>query len=324
MVLALVIMFVSGVLLVTSASWLLKETTKLSSLLHLSPMFMALTLVAIGTSLPELTVSGLSLKVDDFSLANGNIVGSNITNATLVFSLAILARKIKLSDASLPSNINLMLLVTGIYLISYLASGRAQLHQAGTLIGVGIGATLWSYYHSTRLMNDQEKILTQQLHHLTKGQTHRLWRVMLQIIISLILLVLSGQLLVGSTQYLAIQLGVASGVLGITLTSLVTSFPEIVTVLVAQRSQQPEMALGNIVGSNIYNLSIIGGLISLNQTDKSLGWVEMGYLLLASLFLAGVVKKFDRQVVPAWVGIGGILLYVLFIIQTYLFALGAN
>lgn len=244
------------IVLLFSADLLVRASKKLSVAWRLSPIFVSLVVVALGTSLPELAVTISSLAQGDGGLAIGNIIGSNITNATLVFGLAVLSGTLKVGRYKTQRNAYLMLIVTGLFV--FLQFSRwSGMTQAGILFVSLVAILIYDSLLAFRGRVREDKKLLKSLIKLNGKPKVRWWLPLLMV--SVVTLYLSGTALVTSVNALSEIFGISTSILGLTLTATVTSFPEIITLLIAGWQGESKIALGTILGSNIYNLTLIGG-----------------------------------------------------------------
>lgn len=307
----------SLILLLLSAHFLVKSSKKLSIAWSLSPIFISLVVVALGTSLPELAVTVSSLMSGDGGLAIGNIVGSNITNATLVFGLSVVSGSLKIGTFKTQRNAYLMLIVTGLFV--FLQFSRwSGIFQAGilyvSLVAILVYDSLLAF--RGRFREDKASLL-----HLVKanGGKPSVWLWFPVLAVTVVVLFFSGQLLVQSVNDLALVTGISTSFLGLTLTATVTSLPEILTLLIAGIKGESKIALGTILGSNIYNLTLIGGLLSFFPTGLTPTALanDLMYLLFTTVFLVTVVLMLKGKVVRREVGFLGIFLFLIFLFLSY-------
>ena len=289
----LVGLFVGGELLVRFAS-------QLAQRLGISSLVVGLTVVAFGTSAPELAASLTAALRGSPDIALGNVIGSNTANIGLILGLSALVTPLVSGARFLRRELPFMVL-TGAALLPLLLDGRL-----GRLEGVGLLVVLTLYL--LVLFRTGEAPLPEPLVEAAEPKpSGPLWLSLLGITGGLVLLVGGAQALVAGAVTVATALGVPQTVIGLTLVAVGTSLPELVSSLVAASKGEGDLALGNIVGSNIFNVLAILGVSSLVQPlatpFASLGtdlWIMLGFTLLAVLFLA------TRLVLNRWEG--GLLL----------------
>ena len=280
----LVGLFVGGELLVRFAS-------RLAQRLGISSLVVGLTVVAFGTSAPELAASLTAALRGSSEIALGNVIGSNIANIGLILGLSALVVPLTTGARFLRRELPFMVL-TGAALLPLLLDGRL-----GRLEGAGLVGILLIYLVILFRAGEPEDAPA------VPTGTAPLALSLLGIGGGLVLLVGGAQALVAGAVSVATALGVPETVIGLTLVAVGTSLPELVSSLAAAAKGEGDLALGNIVGSNIFNVLAILGVTSLVQplaipfADLNADlWIMLGFTLLAALFLA------TRLVLNRWEG----------------------
>jgi cation:H+ antiporter len=266
----LVLQFSAGfVLLVGGAESLVRGASRLAVRYHLPPVLIGLTIVAFGTSLPELVVSlTAALDGNASAIAIGNIVGSNIANLGLILGLAGIIRVLPVYGSFVRRELPILLAV------SLLFTAMAWLNMdigrwEGVLLVVGfVGQTVLSWRAAARDPAYSQEVQTtvetvESIDPDTAKPSRTVWLDVLGIIVGLSGLILGAQWLVGAASELARALGISEVVIGLTLVALGTSLPEVATSIVAVLRGNGEIAIGNVVGSNLFNLLAIGGITAL-------------------------------------------------------------
>ncbi len=254
-----IVLFIAGlVFLVFGAELLVRGASKLAAALGMSPLIIGLTVVAFGTSAPEFAVSLKSALASQASIAVGNVVGSNIFNVLFILGLSALTCPLIVSRQLIRLDVPLMIGA------SALVIGLAWDHQLGRLDGlllfiVLILYTIFLFYQGRKASSKSESTPanTQQ-----PGGRSAL-RDLALIIGGLALLVIGSQWLVTSAVSFAQWFGVSEVVIGLTIIAAGTSLPELVTSVVASLRGERDIAVGNIVGSNLFNLLGVLGLSAL-------------------------------------------------------------
>lgn len=265
-----VIQFVAGfVLLVGGAESLVRGASRLAVRFYLPPVLIGLTIVAFGTSLPELVVSlTAALGGEAGSIAVGNIVGSNIANLGLILGLAGVIKTLPVDAGFVRRELPILLAV------SLLFTAMAWLHMdidriEGLLLIAGfVGLTILSWRAAAREPAYSEEIETtvktvESINPDAAKPSHLVWVDALAIVMGLGGLILGAQWLVAAASNLARTLGISEVVVGLTLVAIGTSLPEVATSIVAVLRGNSEIAVGNVVGSNLVNLLAIGGITAL-------------------------------------------------------------
>jgi cation:H+ antiporter len=254
-------MFVVGVVaLVAGAEAMVRGAARLATRTGLSPIVIGLTVVAFGTSAPELAVSvGASIN-GEADLAIGNVVGSNIANVLLVLGLAavvggglVVAQRIVRVDV--PLVVGASILVMLFSLNNKLGRGEGVI-----LIVLLLVYLVWTIRSAQRGGAPHiEAEFAEALDH-EKVREISVWADLGYVVAGLVLLVLGAQLLVGAATDIAVQLGVSQLVIGLTVVAVGTSLPEIATSILAAARGERDLAVGNAIGSNLFNLLAVLGL----------------------------------------------------------------
>jgi cation:H+ antiporter len=251
------------VVLVFGADWLVKGASRLALSLGMTPLVVGLTVVAFGTSAPELAVSVASAWSGQADLAVGNVVGSNIANVLLILGISALVAPLVVNQQLVRLDVPIMLGATVLFYVLSL-DGRINLWDS-ILLASGILAYVAFLIRESR----REKsvlVLAEYEEAVESGGT--LTGDILWMVAGLVGLVAGAQLLVEGAVSLARHFGVSELMIGLTVLAIGTSLPELATSVVAAMRGERDIAVGNVVGSNIFNLlSVLGftGLVSLGQ-----------------------------------------------------------
>lgn len=270
MLVTVLLILVGFVVLGVGAEFMVNGSSKLALRLGITPLVVGLTVVAFGTSAPELAVSIESTLDGVGALALGNVIGSNIANIGLVLGITAIIHPIEIERNLVRSQIPIVIGCT-VLLGLLLLDG-----QLGTLDGLLLGGGLlvflgFSYWQSTREMSGDDPDLAPIVHPREHGRT---WVNVLMLIGGLVLLVAGSSLFVSNTVDLARTIGISEAVIGLTLVAIGTSVPELATSVTAAFRRQGDIAIGNVIGSNTFNiLSVLGitalfGVITTEQFSR--------------------------------------------------------
>lgn len=292
---------VSLFFVIKSADWFTEGAEKLALSVGVSQWVIGLTLLALGTSLPELFTSFTASFAGMPELVVDNVVGSNIANILLIIGIsAIFARKLvvnrDLIDLDLP-----ILLVSQTIFVFTIWDGKVSVPE-----GIILLLVLVIYLAYSMRVHEGETTG----HHHKKENMLKLSGI---IIASLVVLIFASKYTITSMIELGTLLGISASILGVTALAVGTSLPELMVSVSAARKGNFEMSLGNILGSNIFNAAGIVGLVSLffgltvSATTLSIG---LGFLIASTLLcvISGISKR-----IHLWEGLLFVLLYVVFI-----------
>ena len=259
MVLTILAICLGIALLAFGAERFVGAAASLARRLGVSPLFVGLTIVSMGTSFPELLVSSTAVLGGHSAMALGNVLGSNIANVFLVLGLSSLLHPVKVDPQVIGRDYSALLLAT---VIAWLMAANGVL---GRLEGVILLAGLIVYYGVA--LRSAGARGNKKLTGATSEDGHRpmesLYGLMVRLVASLVLLLVGSRLLIWGGVGLARAMGVSELVIGLTLVALGTSLPELATTLTGIIKKQDSIAVGNVVGSNIFNTLAILGTISI-------------------------------------------------------------
>ena len=288
------ISFVAGIaLVILGADWLTKGASALARRFNMSELLIGLTIVAIGTSLPELVISTGSALKGSPGLALGNIIGSNIFNGMLILGVTALLCPIKFDAKMLTREIpfNLLasivlILVSGSMLVGG-APGEMITRYGGMLLLCFLAIFVRYTFTITNDGGDEEA-----------GEVLSIGKVVLFIVAGLAALIFGGNVFVDGATAIARVLGLSEAVIGITIVSAGSSLPELAVSVSAARKGNVGIALGNVLGSNILNIFFILG-VSATITPIALDGFSVVdyYVLLASSLLIYFVARFGGKAV---------------------------
>ena len=253
----LFLLLVGFVALILGANWLVNGATSIGVKAKLSPLIIGLTIVAFGTSLPEMIVNVFSCIKGSPGLAIGNIIGSNTMNILLILGVSSMIYPINVSRISIRRDIPAGFIAT--FAITLMAndffrgtSGTIDWVEGLVLLGMGAGY-LWLTFKQNS--DDSEDSETQQ--ELPWGKT------IFQLVLGIIGLYLGGELVSRNAQILALSWGMSESTVGLTVVATATSLPELITSIVAALKKNSSIAIGNVLGSNILNIFMVLGVSSL-------------------------------------------------------------
>ncbi|MEM8830031.1 MAG: calcium/sodium antiporter [Cyanobacteria bacterium P01_G01_bin.19] len=246
------------VLLVAGAEFLVKGASRVAAALQISPLIIGLTIVAYGTSAPEMFVSTMSSFSGQGDIAMGNVVGSNICNVLLILGLSALVAPLTVTKQIIRSDVPIMIGVSALLLIFCLDGKLSRVDGIILLVG-GVTYTFSLIYQSSKQKRTQDEFTEE---YSFDGQiTPSLWVKNIAFIIGgLALLVLGSRWLVDSAVTIAEALGVNELLIGLTIVAIGTSLPELATSVVASFRVERDIAVGNVLGSNIFNILVVLGV----------------------------------------------------------------
>ncbi|MBI4019401.1 MAG: calcium/sodium antiporter [Candidatus Aenigmarchaeota archaeon] len=298
------------VLLSKGADWLVDGASSLAKKLGVPTLVVGLTIVAFGTSLPELIVNVIASMQGSSDIAIGNVAGSNIANILLILGISALSRALKVHRSTVWNEIPLSLLAA-IALFTY--SSRTFLDDTSAVITKSDGIILllffgiFLYYVATMALSTGLKADT--------GKTGPMLHSIIAIALGLVALYFGGRWVVEGAVMLASNMGVSEYLISATIIAVGTSLPELFTSINAARKGEDDMAIGNIIGSNIFNIFFILGISALlNPITMSLhASVDILILLLVTTLLFVFMFIGKRHTLEKSQGAMFVVLYLCYI-----------
>ncbi|MGR3637664.1 MAG: calcium/sodium antiporter [Shimia sp.] len=306
------------VILLLAGDALVRGAVNLSLRIGIPALIVSLTIVAFGTSAPELLISLQAALKNAPGIALGNVVGSNIANVLLVLGVPAAMTALHTSGSDTRRSFAFMIFSTLLF-IGLAACGIFTFWSGVILLialAVMLGDAMRSAYHHRKevaaacAVEDDEDV---------EGADPDMpwWRIIVFLLLGLIGLPLGADLMVDNAEIIARRYGVSDTVIGLTLVALGTSLPELATTMMAALRRQADVALGNVIGSNMFNLLAIIGITSIVHpisVDPSFLKFDMWAMLAASLMLIPFVFM-KRDITRVW-GVTFTALYLLFILIT--------
>ena len=258
----IVLLIIGLIILIVGGDYLVRGASSIALRLHLSPLVVGLTIVAFGTSAPELLISVRSALKGSPDIAMGNVIGSNICNLALVLGLTAVINPVKVQANSI--KIDWPVTMGASILLYFTIRGGYIEAQEGVLFILILISYLFFIIRKSR------KTIKASLHTTEKdvipdSPPKQIWKDIVFILIGCIGLFYGSEWFVGSAQILALNLGVEERIVGLTVVAFGTSLPELATAAVASYKGQTDLALGNLMGSNIFNILSILGITSVIQ-----------------------------------------------------------
>lgn len=310
------------VLLVKGADFFVDGAAGIAGKCRISPLVIGLTVVAFGTSMPELAVSVTSAATGSTDLSIGNVVGSNIANILLILGVSALVCKLPVRRASLVLDIP-VLLIASVLLIGLGIWGGALEWWDGLIFLAVFAVYMVILMRGARKdppIPEEEKIPKSRLGIWYAHKKERTWFLVVLTVLGLGMVVGGGTLLVEGAKYVARAAGMSERVIGLTVVAVGTSLPELVTSVVAASKKQTDIAVGNIIGSNIFNILLIAGVSSLvaplefRMTDNLID----ALVALTAAVLLYWLAMFDKHRLGKTAGIVFLLGYAAYYVYLFL------
>ena len=282
MILPFVLLIVGFVALILGANWLVDGATSVGIRAKLSPLIIGLTIVAFGTSLPELIINVFSCIKGSSGLAIGNIIGSNIMNILLILGIASIIYPIDVSRISIRRDIPVGFLATAALFLMANDFFVGHSQTINWIEGLVLLLLAAGYLYLTMVKNESPSTEVEAIQIPLPW-----WKTILFIVLGIIGLWIGGELVSNNAQTIAKAWGMSEALIGLTVVAMATSLPELITSIVAALKKNSGIAIGNVLGSNILNIFVvlgISGLITPLQFDANLN-ITLGILFFANLLM---------------------------------------
>jgi len=315
--LTVVWLIVGLVCLVFGAEWLVRGASSVATKLGVAPIVVGLTVVAFGTSAPELAVSVSGALSGTADIALGNVVGSNTANILLILGLSAAISGLSIQQRLLRFDIPVLVVITTVVYLLMLNRSVSRIEGALLFLGVVV-YTGWLLRGALRSESPAVQREYEQAVETVEGPTivGSLTFQIALVIVGLSMLVLGSQLLVNSATKIASALGVSELVIGLTVVAVGTSLPELATSVLAAIRGQRDIAVGNVVGSNIFNLLAVLGAsaaVSRNGIAVNSEVIRLDYPVMLAATVVLLPICWNGFMIKKWEGALLVLFYVAYV-----------
>ena len=251
------------VFLIIAGDWMVRGAAALARNWGVPALIVGLTIVAFGTSAPELVVGVQAVMQGAGELAAGNVIGSNIANVLLALGLPALIMAIPTNMTGVARNTFICLFATVLFIALAFINNPLAMWQGGILFTGIILYLLYMFRLSKAGIHDPILDEMTEIEEGEDGLPTKVWVSFAYVIIGIAGLVIGGKLIVDNSVLIAAQMGISETIIGLTIVAIGTSLPEIATVVVASYRGHSEVAIGNVLGSNVFNLFAVMGATAL-------------------------------------------------------------
>lgn len=314
MIINILLILAGFVLLIKGADWLVEGASGIAKKFHIPEIIIGLTIVSIGTSMPELFVSITSAvkNLEDISL--GNVIGSNICNLLLILGLSATINPIIFKKETKMFEIPMNLGITILFLILCNIGNQVSRIDGIILLVAFIAFITYTIVMAKKGndLNNNEDIETD------KKPRKAIWDIVF-ILLGIIALKFGGDFVVDNAEAIAKTFNISEKIIGLTIVAIGTSLPELVTSVTAAIKKNSDIAIGNIIGSNIFNfLFIIGVASSINPINYNISYNLQMAILLVATFVLGLFPHTDRKdEMTQSNGITYLMLYALYMVVLF-------
>ena len=338
MVFNILFLIIGFIILIKGADILVSGSSSLAKKFGLSGLMIGLTVVAFGTSAPELIVNIFSSLAGSSDIGMGNIIGSNISNILLILGISAIICNLQVADSVIKKQLPFSILSV---LVLFFLINSSMLNSAGvdglfrsggfillTFFAISLHFTFSLSPKTTSDAKGKIKDIFKYIlfFFLTKKREKReedikdlnIWLILALIILGMIGLFIGGKLIVDNATELALAVGLSQAFIGLTVVALGTSLPELAASIIAARKNQIQMAVGNVIGSNIFNLLWVLGISSIIKPidfNPALNF-DILFLIFVSILLFGLIymgKRFYFTKKEGYILVGLYIAYIIFI-----------
>ena len=317
-VISIALLIVGFVLLIKGADLFVDGASSTACNFKVPKILIGLTIIAFGTSAPELAVSLQALASGSTDMVLGNVIGSNIINILLILGLAAIIKPIRIRNNTIRKEIPITILITSLLAVLFLdvqlKSGSIDQITRSDGIAILLFFAVFLYYLISLAMRDRKSLQAKD------KPKWKLAKSLLFTVIGVGGIIIGSQLVVNSATEIATAIGISERIISLTVIALGTSLPELVTTVVSAKKGEVDLALGNILGSNIFNVCVVLGIpVALfgTVTPESFAMIDL-YMLIASAFILFVFSLTKRKITRAE---GAVMLMAFIAYYTLIFVL---
>ena len=310
MFIAIILLIIGFILLIKGADIFVDGASSTAQNFKVSKMLIGLTIVAFGTSAPELAVSIQALSRGSADMVLGNVVGSNITNSLLILGVAVIIRNLTVKRNTIKKELPLHMLITSVLAVLFLDKElnhtTTNMVTRGDALAILLVFSVFLYYLISISRDKIDEEAEKAKFNIPKS--------LLLVAIGLVGIIVGSDLVVDSATSIAKTLGVSERMISLTIVAFGTSLPELVTSIISAIKKEQDILVGNIIGSNIFNICIVLGLpvaIFGNLVPTSFQIIDFIFLILSSILLY-IVPKVRNYRISRRSGICLLLLYFLY------------
>ncbi len=301
-----IIILVAGfVLLALGANFFVDGAAVVAKKLKVPGFLIGMTVVAMGTSLPECAVTITASFRGNNGMAISNVIGSNIFNLLVVCGVCAVITPIAIQKSTMRREFPFSILAEGILLVMCVVGMKVGHIDGIILLAIFVLFLMWMIRSTIKAVRAGEQVEETQVRDLTNA------RCVLYIVFGALFIVLGGWLSVGAAEQIALRLGMSETLVGLTICAIGTSLPELFTSAAAAMKKQTSMALGNVIGSNIFNVLLVAGISTaispIAVTTNNL--IDLIFVMVISaliILMVAKIRKLNRA--------GGILLLALYVL----------
>ena len=306
-------------ILIKGSDMFVDGASSIAKKLKIPTIIIGLTLVSIGTSMPELSASINSAIVNDSDMNFGNVVGSNIFNLLVVIGCSSLFVPLVVSKQIIKYDLPILLGIYGLLALftMVITPNQLQLWESIIIFTLSIVYTLFLIFRNKKEIKEEREKAA--LNPADETKKIKWFKSLIFVAIGLACIVFGGRIVVDNAKQIAEYLQINSLIIGLTVVAVGTSLPELVTSIVAAKKGENDIAVANVVGSNIYNVLLILGLSSIIRplnVASNPNFIDLAFMAFTTILFIFFI--FKAKTVKKWQGIVMVLLYIAYVVYIVL------
>lgn len=320
MIINFLLFFFGLFLLYLGAEFLVRGASKIALMARINPLIVGVTVVAFGTSSPEIIVSFVAALSNKADVAVGNIVGSNIANIGLILGISAVIRAVKLRKTKIAAEVFWMLGASVLFILFSLNGMLDQWEGIVLFIALLIFVVI-SVRISLQQRNNNSEFVDEPIGRIRSlPKLIQLLIFASLVVIGIVILVWGSKVTIDSAIFIAREFGISEIIIGLTLVAFGTSLPELATAIISIIKRENAILIGNVIGSNIFNLLCVGGLVSsfvkIPIKERVIEF-DLPAMMFISLLLLPVVFKWNK--IPRFLGLFLLVLYFSYITLSFFY-----
>ena len=313
--LAILFLVIGFVFLVKGADIFVEGSSSIAKKFKVPSIIIGLTIVAMGTSLPEAAVSVTASIANKNALAVSNVIGSNIFNLMMVIGVSAIMTPVAVNKATLKRDFPFSVICAILLLILGVIGPMSLGHADGVIFLILFAGFIGLMIHSAmKASKEGNAIASEEIEAAEEIKIMPVWKSLLFIVIGAVGIILGGDVVVDSASNIAAKFGMSQTLIGLTIVSVGTSLPELVTSIVAARKNEADMALGNAIGSNVFNILFVLGIAGAISPMAFLTENVIDIVILLVFSLIVWLFAWTKKEIKRGEGLIMVLLYVLYVV----------
>lgn len=313
--LAILFLVIGFVFLVKGADIFVEGSSSIAKKFKVPSIIIGLTIVAMGTSLPEAAVSVTASIANKNALAVSNVIGSNIFNLMMVIGVCAIMTPVAVNKATLKRDFPFSVICAILLLVLGLIGPMSLGHADGVIFLILFAGFIGLMIRSAmKASKEGNAVASEEIEAAEEIKIMPVWKSLLFIVIGAVGIIIGGDVVVDSASNIAAKFGMSQTLIGLTIVSVGTSLPELVTSIVAARKNEVDMALGNAIGSNVFNILFVLGIAGAISPMAFLTENVIDIVILLVLSLIVWLFAWTKKEIKRGEGLIMVLLYVLYVV----------